>query len=298
MRTDSFNRTRTEVIDQRGTTSRRTIVLQTFGLRPNEINVLRSLCTLSSHSSRPHTLRMAEGAEEADAFIVDLDDDQTPAAATSAAGHEQKPTVFVTANDSRLPAGKLVLKRPIIASRLLALIDQICAAGHRPRATAQTIPAIVRAPDEPEEVAVPCARQAVLVVDDSPTVQKHLDAVLRDLGVEVVCASSGEAALDCLMQRTFDLILLDVVLPGTDGYQVCKAIKNDLEKKHMPVVMLTSKSSPFDRIRGALAGCDAYLIKPVGRAQFLATAHRHLERTAQRAVDQRRLVTGRASVPA
>jgi twitching motility two-component system response regulator PilG len=242
---------------------------------------------------------MAEGAEEADALIVDLDDDQTRAAAAAPDGHEDKPTVFVTANDSKLPAGKLVLKRPIIASRLLALIDQVCAAGHQPRAPVQMAPNGAGSSNQAEEGAVSGGRQAVLVVDDSPTVQKHLDAVLRDLGVEVVCASSGEAALDCLMHRTFDLILLDVVLPGADGYQVCKAIKNHLEKKHMPVVMLTSKSSPFDRIRGALAGCDAYLVKPVGRAQFLTIAHRHLERAAQRAVaPSSTLVARHASAPA
>lgn len=285
--------------DKSDTTSKRTVVLQTFGLRPNEINVIKSLCTLSSHSSRPHTLRMARDAEEADAFIVDLDDDQTRSAATSADGQKLKPTVFVTANESKLSAGGLVIKRPILASRLLALIDRVAAVGHQPPAGVKTTPAGACASELPHDGTAPCARQTVLVVDDSPTVQKHLETVLLDLGVEVVCASSGEAALDCLMQRNFDLVLLDVILPGTDGYQVCKAIKNDLHKKHMPVVMLTSKSSPFDRIRGALAGCDAYLIKPVERAQFLAIAHRHLERTAQRAVDSRRPVVGRhASAPA
>jgi len=66
-----------------------------------------------------------------------------------------------------------------------------------------------------------------------------------------------------LSQNNIDLVFLDVMLPGADGYQICKTIKKNRQKTTVPVVMLTSKSSPFDRVKGSLAGCDSYLTKPV-----------------------------------
>ena len=68
--------------------------------------------------------------------------------------------------------------------------------------------------------------------------------------------------------KHYDIIFLDVVLPGMDGYQVCKNIKRNPVIKHTPVVMLTSKSSPFDKVRGSMAGCNAYLTKPVDYDKF------------------------------
>lgn len=103
----------------------------------------------------------------------------------------------------------------------------------------------------------------VLVIDDSATVRKQLEMSLTDQGVQVFVADSGEAGLHMLTQNNIDLVFLDVMLPGADGYQICKTIKKNRQKNTVPVVMLTSKSSPFDRVKGSLAGCDSYLTKPV-----------------------------------
>jgi two-component system cell cycle response regulator len=103
----------------------------------------------------------------------------------------------------------------------------------------------------------------VLVIDDSATVRKQLELSLADQGVQVFVADSGEAGLHMLTQNNIDLVFLDVMLPGADGYQICKTIKKNRQKNTVPVVMLTSKSSPFDRVKGSLAGCDSYLTKPV-----------------------------------
>ncbi len=144
-------------------------------------------------------------------------------------------------------------------------------AGASVSASAGTTQSPAAAPVAP---AVP--RGAVLVVDDSPTVRKHLDLVLRDAGLDTVCVATGEEALDEISQREFMLVLLDVVLPGSDGYHVCKTIKKTFSSR-LPVVMLTSRSSPFDRIRGSLAGCDAYLVKPVDKAAFMTTLNKYLK---------------------
>lgn len=120
----------------------------------------------------------------------------------------------------------------------------------------------------------------VLVVDDSAPVRKQLELILAEQGMQVQCADNGELGLHLLTTQHFDLIFLDVVLPGADGYQICKTIKKNKQKQRVPVVMLTSKSSPFDRVKGSLSGCDSYLTKPVELKKLIDVLHKHLERRA------------------
>ncbi|MEO7404477.1 MAG: response regulator, partial [Burkholderiales bacterium] len=103
----------------------------------------------------------------------------------------------------------------------------------------------------------------VLVVDDSAPVREFMKEVLAPLAFNIDSADSGEIAIGMTAGRDYACIFLDVMLPGVDGYQVCKLIKSKPTGKRTPVIMLTSRSSPFDRIRGSMAGCDSYLTKPV-----------------------------------
>ncbi len=116
----------------------------------------------------------------------------------------------------------------------------------------------------------------ILVIDDSMTVRKHLELSLGERGMHVHCADNGELGLHLLSTQPFDLVFLDVVLPGADGYQICKTIKKNKAKQRIPVVMLTSKSSPFDRVKGSLAGCDSYLTKPVDPKKLVDVLYKHL----------------------
>jgi len=118
----------------------------------------------------------------------------------------------------------------------------------------------------------------VLVIDDSATVRKQLELALTDQGIHVQTAETGELGMHMLLTRHFDLVFLDVVLPGADGYQICKTLKRNKLKQRIPVVMLTSKSSPFDRIKGSLAGCDTYLTKPVELQRLTEVLQKHLTR--------------------
>lgn len=102
-----------------------------------------------------------------------------------------------------------------------------------------------------------------LVVDDSLTVREQLRQALDRLGIACDQAENAEAAMAMLEKRVYDLAFLDVVMPGTDGYELCRKIKHNPYMRGMPVLMLTSRSSPFDRARGALSGCDTYLTKPI-----------------------------------
>jgi CheY-like chemotaxis protein len=113
-------------------------------------------------------------------------------------------------------------------------------------------------------------RLRALVVDDSPTVRQQLSAALGKMGLQADSVSSAREALDTLATQHFDIALFDVVMPDMDGYKLTREVKKNRALRAMPVVILTSKSSPFDLARGALAGCDTYLTKPVPLKQLEA----------------------------
>jgi CheY-like chemotaxis protein len=115
----------------------------------------------------------------------------------------------------------------------------------------------------------------VLAVDDSPLMRTFLQNKLQPYGIQPEFASSGEEALFKISKHHFDLIFLDVMLPGMDGYDVCKMIKKNKDNKLMKVVMLTSKDRTFDKIRGTMAGCDDYLTKPVDELKLRSIIERH-----------------------
>jgi CheY-like chemotaxis protein len=115
----------------------------------------------------------------------------------------------------------------------------------------------------------------VLAVDDSPLMRTFLQNKLQPYGINPEFASSGEEALFKISKNHFDMIFLDVMLPGMDGYDVCKMIKKNKDNNLMKVVMLTSKDKTFDKIRGTMAGCDGYLTKPVDELKLRAIIERH-----------------------
>ena len=122
-------------------------------------------------------------------------------------------------------------------------------------------------------------KHRALVVDDSKTVQAQLKRELTSLSIQADIADTGEQGLEMIERTHYDIIFLDVVLPGVDGYQVCKSIRRKQESKNIPVVMLTSKSSPFDKVRGAMAGCSSYLTKPVDYEKFHQVLDQHIQQT-------------------
>ena len=115
----------------------------------------------------------------------------------------------------------------------------------------------------------------VLAVDDSPLMRTFLQNKLAPYGIHPEFAASGEEALFKISKQHYDLIFLDVMLPGMDGYDVCKMIKKNKDNALMKVVMLTSKDKTFDKIRGTMAGCDGYLTKPVDEMKLRAIIERH-----------------------
>jgi CheY-like chemotaxis protein len=122
-------------------------------------------------------------------------------------------------------------------------------------------------------------RLRVLVVDDSPTVRRQLTIALDRMGIASETVDCATAALERLAAQHFDLALLDIVMPDMDGYRLTREIRRNRALRQLPVIILTSRSSPFDLARGALAGCDTYLTKPVPFRALEAAVLKQLRRS-------------------
>lgn len=118
----------------------------------------------------------------------------------------------------------------------------------------------------------------VLLVEDSPLQRKILAGYLTGEGIEVITASDGEEALRVAEKQKPDLVLLDIVLPGMDGFEVCRHIKDNPGLKDTPVVFITSRQGREERIRGLECGADDFLIKPVDKRELLIRTRSLLRR--------------------
>jgi two-component system cell cycle response regulator len=110
----------------------------------------------------------------------------------------------------------------------------------------------------------------ILVVDDIPANVKLLEAKLAAEYYDVVTARDGLEALQQVKKHMPDLVLLDVMMPGMDGFQVCRTLKADKEVAHIPVVMVTALSDPSDRVQGLEAGADDFITKPINDTALFA----------------------------
>ena len=135
--------------------------------------------------------------------------------------------------------------------------------------TAREIVAEARSSDA-ERKGGPMGIKRILVVDDSATERHMLRDLLTKAGYDVVSSENGEDAIVKAKQVKPDLILMDVVMPGLNGFQATRAISRDPETKSMPVIMCTSKSQETDKIWGLRQGARDYVVKPVDRELLLA----------------------------
>lgn len=146
-----------------------------------------------------------------------------------------------------------------------------------PKAPVGTVPTV-----EPAALAATAGARLpahALVIDDSPTVRQQLTIAFERMGMACETAANAQAALARLAQQHFDLALVDVIMPEMDGYKLTREIKRNKRTRQLPVIILTSKSSPFDLARGALAGCDSFLSKPVPLKALEAAVVKHLRKS-------------------
>ena len=112
--------------------------------------------------------------------------------------------------------------------------------------------------------------QKILLVDDSKTELHHLSDLLGKRGFEVRTAENGEDAMKRLGEETPDLILMDVVMPGQNGFQLTRAITRDPRFSKVPVIMCTSKNQETDKVWGMRQGARDYIVKPVDADELIA----------------------------
>ena len=253
------------------------LLVGAFGLSDYELRLVRSVLSLTMVHGRSYSFALFDTASTGrpDIVIVDPNNEQAKAALQELTSHDKthEPFVLFISNTPQASQDKYHLLRPLAPTKMLALLDHVASefANILPStATPIVLPAPAAPPAFRTSIKPAPVKQLfrALIVDDSPTARIKIEIELRAMSIMADSAQTGEEALNMLAKKPYDLIFLDIILPGADGYEVCKLIRRNQETKRIPVIMLTSKSSPFDRIRGSLAGCSWYLTKPVEHVKF------------------------------
>ena len=277
-------------------------LVDVIGFNATERSLLSSIFALAARRDPGFAQFDASAGVPADLYLVDADDPAAWADFRTLRSRAVLPSVLAGLSDHG--SGLTLLSRPLQWARLLQALEDALGAEEvetnanltitgaglsdggadksgefrrtrsgSPAANAST--AQPAAPLAPRSAAGKAATKralgdTVLVVDDNATVRMFMQAKLAPFGFEVDFAETGEQAVGLTGSREYTCVFLDVVLPGIDGYQVCKLIKGNKQAiKKTAVVMLTSRSSPFDKLRGSLAGCDEYLTKPLDENRLL-----------------------------
>lgn len=242
-----------------------TLKLFVRGLERDERQLLDGLVHVSLRRS-PRLEILDEGdAGSADVLLIGATDHEAVAWTQRQAWLADKAVIWIGAGEPTGPA-QSVIRRPVQWSILPMLLAR--ALEKRPGGACAISGARTPARASGLLPARASAR-SVLVVDDSLAIRNHLRSLLEGEGFDVSSVETVESALKVLAHQSFACVLMDVMMPGIDGYEGCRQIKALARgARAIPVVMLTSKTSPFDRIRGKMAGCDAYLTKPVDPQQL------------------------------
>lgn len=273
-------------------------LVDVIGFNPVERSMLSSIFALAARRD-PGFLQYDPATTvsgSADLYLVDADSTEAMEEFRTLSKRSSLPAVMV---GSAAVEGFALLPRPLQWARLLQALEETVAKATG-TARDDSMPLVApksltgtaagrshggtaNPPALDDSVAKKRALgDTVLVVDDNASVRAFMKAKLAPFHFEVDFAETGEEAVALTGSREYTCVFLDVVLPGIDGYHVCKLVKaNRQAMKKTAVVMLTSRSSPFDKLRGSLAGCDEYLTKPLDEdrllqviAQFLPSSRR------------------------
>ena len=108
-----------------------------------------------------------------------------------------------------------------------------------------------------------------LIVDDSATERSIISGCLQEVGINVSVALSGEEALEKIQQDSPDLIVLDIVLPGRSGFEICRELKGSANTNKIPIILCSTKSTEMDKFWGMKQGADAYIPKPIDQTELI-----------------------------
>jgi two-component system alkaline phosphatase synthesis response regulator PhoP len=122
------------------------------------------------------------------------------------------------------------------------------------------------------------SRQTILIIDDEPDAIIAAKKALQSEGYNVIEVYNGKTGLEAIEEKTPDLILLDVMMPDMDGFEICKKLKEDELYNHIPIIMLTAKGEVDDRVEGIETGADDYITKPFNLRELKARIRMVLRR--------------------
>ena len=245
------------------------IGLSFFGLSPKELAVFdRVIEFIAKKGKKFHKC----ATDNADILIVN--DDQS---SISSAQTQQGSRILITVSDGDdCSVGDYKIKRPLLVTRVMRAMDEsskLC----RQSVPAENTPAIRQSTSlstHTEATRSEAARFHALVVDDSAAIRKQLEIELRGTDIGADYADCGEVALEKIAKKQYDLIFLDIIMPGLNGYEVCKQLRQMPHYKRTPVIMLSGKTEPLDEVEGIIAGASTYLLKPVKHHDFQKTLGR------------------------
>ena len=200
-------------------------------------------------------------------------------------------TLLVVSNDESCSLGDKQIKRPLLITRVMNSLGEVfdlvklkiseesesaesAESAENDTVTSADTPVIDEIKDGVEEKEEQTSSHHALVIDDSAAIRKQLELELRDAGITSDFAASGEEALEKTASNQYDLVFLDIIMPGIDGYETCKTMRSTPEYKKTPIIMLSGKTSPLDEVQGVIAGATTYLTKPVKSDKLQETLNR------------------------
>ena len=139
-------------------------------------------------------------------------------------------------------------------------------------------------------------KKKIMVVDDEEDIRELIIYNLKKDGFTVSSASDGEEALKQIRAGYFDLLVLDLMLPGIQGMELCRTVRNDPKTKDLPIIMLTAKGEEVDRILGLEIGADDYITKPFSPRELVARVKAVLRRISEKTPDEKVITIGRLSI--
>lgn len=254
------------------------IYIQLVGFTPSTRTLLKS--TFTSYARKGRSFSEAVNTEVPSLYLLDGDDiDACSAWRDAHFDHIDAPVVAIGHDPFNL--GVPVMAKPLKWSDLYVTLIGAIDLSLPKWPTSHHSSSDTRMRSDTNGNGATLLRKKLLVVDDSATVRHYMTLKLAPFGFAVDYAESGDEAIQKSSTYPYEAVFLDVVMPGLDGYATCKKLRHILPPS-TPIVMVTTRDSPFDKMRGTLAGCTAYLIKPMDESAIADVMSKWLKVTVRR----------------
>lgn len=257
-----------------------------FGFPADQLAKLEKILKLSKNNR--YLLTEFDPSNLPDLLLVfDIENLQTNEINSLPRGYQSR--LIVVSKKKPSDAQQAHLGYPLVSSRVVRTLDLMTSENEEYSAEDTEQPSeakenLFRKYDTQVEIAHRLAAEAkndrtgysVLVVDDSQPMQQALASELGKLPlpVSIDFADDGESALSKVAEHRYDFLFLDIVMPGIDGFETCTRMRERPELKKTPIIMLSSKNSPLDEVKGIMAGCSTYLTKPINPEEFQKVINR------------------------